>query len=280
MTVHAFDPVAATYDAAFTHHPLGRWLRAAVHRHLFAAFRPGDRVLELGCGTGEDAVALARHGVSVHATDASLAMLAVARGKSLRCGLNGQVQFARLDLAALPAEPDNEFHSSTKETERFTPEPPYDGAFSNFGALNCVRDRRRVGRALSAWVRPGGRVVLVVMGPLCPWEWLWYGLRGRLGTALRRFRPGIVARLGDGAAVRVWYPSPRRLRREFAPYFRPVRTIGIGVVLPPSFARGLVDRRPRLFERLARLDAHLGAVFPGTWLNDHYLLVLERTSSS
>ena len=115
------------------------------------------------------------------------------------------------------------------------------------------------------------------MGPLCPWEWGWYLARGRLRTAFRRFRRGGAARVGDGAMTRVWYPSPRRLRTEFEPYFRPLQTLGIGVLLPPTFARSLVDRRPGFFERLAALDRRAGRVFPGTWLNDHYLTLFERT---
>lgn len=263
-TIAAFDPAAATYDADFTHSRLGRWLRVTVWRHLFTAFPPGSAVLELGCGTGEDAVALALRGVRVHATDVSEAMLDAARAKARRHDVADLIRFGRIDLAApdIGALPD--------APERF------DGAFSNFGALNCVADLRPAALALAERVRPGGRVVLVTMGPLCPWEWLWYGARGQFGTALRRLRRTSVARLDADTTLPVWYPSPRRLKSEFAPYFRPLATKGIGVLLPPSFARDVVARRPRLFTALARADAAAGRFFPGAWLNDHVLVILER----
>ncbi|MFQ5568035.1 MAG: class I SAM-dependent methyltransferase [Rhodothermales bacterium] len=262
MTTAPFDTVAARYDQTFTERPLGRWLRAAVWEQLEAAFAPGDHVLELGCGTGEDAVRLAQHGVCVHATDQSEAMIDVARRKAALQGLTDRITFAKLDLASLDA---------------LEADSPYDGGFSNFGVLNSLPDRRPTATALARWIRPGGRVVLVVMGPLCPWEWMWYLARGHPRTAFRRFCSGVIARLDEGTTMRVWYPSPRRLRKDFAPYFRVRRTAGIGVVLPPSFASHLVDRWPRFFARLSLLDRRLGRFFPGTWLNDHYLMILERT---
>ena len=271
MTPAPFDTVAAEYDADFTEHTLGRWLRAAVWAHLDEAFRPGDDVLELGCGTGEDAVYLARRGVQVHATDGSPAMLAIARHKALLQGVSKRVTFEHLDLNN--RAPDN----PPPSPHPHSPRQQYDGAFSNFGAVNALPDRRPLAEALARWIRPGGCLVLVVMGPLCPWEWGWYLAHGRIRTAFRRFRSGGLAHVGSGAMMRVWYPSPRRVRREFAPYFRHRETVGLGVLLPPTFARGLVDRKPAFFERLAALDRKAGRTLPGSWLNDHYLTVFERT---
>ena len=154
------------------------------------------------------------------------------------------------------------------------------GAFSNFGALNCLPDRRALAAGLARVVRPGGTLVLVVMGPLCPWEVGWHLLRFAPRTAVRRLRRGAEARVGDPPApVRVWYPTPRRLRAEFDPGFRHRRTVGLGVVLPPPYLARLVDRRPQVLERLSIWDRRLGSRIPGTWLNDHYVLRRERRSA-
>jgi len=266
MNAAPFDIVAAEYDAAFTEHRLGRWLREAVWAHLDTAFAPGDHVLELGCGTGEDAVYLARRGVQVHATDRSIGMLAVARHKAAVRGVTDRITFEQLDMRLFPCSP---AHRTVKRT--------YDGGFSNFGALNALPDFHALASILAHWIRPGGRVLLVVMGPLCPWEWGWHLAHGQVRTAFQRLHRDTVAHIGHGTLMRVWYPSPRRLRQAFSPYFRHQATVGVGVVLPPTFARGLVDRRPGLFERLAVLDRRAGRTFPGTWLNDHYLACFERT---
>lgn len=269
----AFDERAADYDHFFTDRQLGRWLRQAVHRYL-AVYVPGQRVLELGCGTGEDAIWLARRGVQSLATDGSPAMLAVADSKIRGAGLAHAVRLARVDL--------NGVESGTEHTLKAVlaaDQPgslvPFDGCFSNFGALNCVSNRPALARDLGACVRPGGRLIVVVMGPLCPWETAAFVRRGRFGDACRRLRAGAPARLGD-RQVRVWYPSPRRLQREFEPWFRPLGRCGIGVLLPHSQLADLVDRWPRLFERLQRWETAVSHRLPAPWLCDHYLLEFER----
>ena len=51
----AFDGVAQDFDDDFTRSALGRMLRARVRSHLAQHFVAGDQVLELACGTGQDA---------------------------------------------------------------------------------------------------------------------------------------------------------------------------------------------------------------------------------
>ncbi|HRF97071.1 MAG TPA: class I SAM-dependent methyltransferase, partial [Aggregatilineales bacterium] len=76
----AFDPTAHAYDAEFTDQLLGKWLREQVWIHT--PFTAPMTILELGCGTGEDARHFADMGISVLATDASGEMIAVARAKN------------------------------------------------------------------------------------------------------------------------------------------------------------------------------------------------------
>jgi len=260
----AFDLVAPVYDSVFTRTALGRWLRERVWSVLERAFAPGTRVLELNCGTGEDALWLARRGVRVLATDVSPSMLEAARAKAAREGVGDRISFAPLDL----------------DTPRLPPGTggaTFDGALSNFGGLNCVRDRRAVAAFLAREVRQGGRVVLVVMGPWCPWELAWFALHGDWRTATRRLRRGGVEAEVEGRPVHVWYPSRGQLRREFAPWFRARRAMAIGAFVPPPALQGVVERRPRAFAALAAAECRLAGIWPFTVLNDHFLLELERS---
>src|ERR1700734_3972137 len=73
-----FDVLAEGYDRDFTFSRIGQAQRTAVWTELSRTFRSGDRVLEIGCGTGVDACFLAERGMKVVACDSSPAMIQVA----------------------------------------------------------------------------------------------------------------------------------------------------------------------------------------------------------
>jgi ubiquinone/menaquinone biosynthesis C-methylase UbiE len=62
---------------------------------------PGDRVLELGCGTGRLASIMAQSGALVAAIDVSPAMLAVAKQRTEEAGLGGNIQFKRMNATQI-----------------------------------------------------------------------------------------------------------------------------------------------------------------------------------
>lgn len=264
-----FDSLAAEYDETFTHTRIGRVMREAVWRRLDNLFNPGDRVFELNCGTGEDAVHLARRGVRVLATDVSPAMIDRAREKVAAAGLADRVLFHRVDLAA-----GAEAFDGLTERVGLGSADKFDGAFSNFGGLNCVANVAAVAQGLSDSIRQGGSVAVCVMGTLVPWEWLWYSLRGRFREAFRRLRPG--GQQWHGVSIR--YHSIGAIRNAFAPAFRLARLSGIGFLVPPPYAEDFARRKPRVLEALNRWERRLETAPPFPWLADHYLAELVRTN--
>jgi SAM-dependent methyltransferase len=268
VSPHPFDAVASSYDGSFTRTPLGRWYRNQVWKRLKVAFQPGDHVIDLGCGTGEDAIWLARRGVHVTATDASTAMLEITHQKATTAQVGHLVDLVHLDLNSIGSSPLPVLGEGQGVRA--------DGAYSNFGPLNCSEDRRPLASALAGAIRPGGQVVLVVMGPLCPWEMLWHLCHFQFRTAFRRLRSGAAASISHGGTLPVWYPAISTLEAEFTPYFNVVERFGLGLLTPPTSMDGLVRRAPRLFSKLAVIDRHAGHLRPWLWFNDHYILHLER----
>src|SRR5580704_1198999 len=209
-----FDAIAARYDESFTASKIGCAQRASVWKELEKAFRPGDSVLEIGCGTGVDACLLAERGVTVVACDSSPAMVEVAARRVQEMAAN------TVDLHLLAAE----------NLAAFDQEGSFDGAFSNFAGLNCVEDLRAVGENLGRLLKPGATALLCFLGPCCLWEVCWYLLKAKPRKAFRRWHSGsISARLAPEASVQVRYHSVRSLARIFAPSFRLRSWGGIGL---------------------------------------------------
>jgi ubiquinone/menaquinone biosynthesis C-methylase UbiE len=261
VPAHAFDDLAVTYDAQFTDTVVGRALRAAVWSRLDEAFAPSDRVLELGCGTGEDAVRLAQRGVRVVATDASCRMIELARHKAVRHSCADAIAFHCVEMESLATCLDAE---------------PFDGVLSNFGAINCVRDLPALASEVAARLVPGGRLFWVIMGRHAAWEWLWYLLRGQWRKAGRRLRAGGVPWRG----LTISYPTPSEVTALLRPYFAIRQVTGLGLALPPSYASGWLERSPRSLRALAALEglAQQSSILAG--LSDHYIVEATRLPAS
>ena len=144
MQAAAFDELAGDYDADFTHSPVGSALRAIVGRRFEEAFQGARRVLDLGSGTGEDAIRVAASGAQVLAIDASAAMVRTAQDKARRQGCASRIEFRCLPIESLASAETGEL---------------FDGVLSNFGALNCVKDLPAVTGAVAAETHPSGRAL-------------------------------------------------------------------------------------------------------------------------
>jgi len=258
-----FDAIASSYDRIFTNSRIGLAQRRSVWLEMDLVFQPGDRVLEINCGTGTDALHLAERGIQVVGCDSSQEMLTVARSK----------------LSAFRSPPLVEFrHLATERIGELEKEGPFDGVLSNFGGLNCVKTLRPVVRDLARLTKPGGKVLLGLFGRCCLWEIAWYLAHGDFAKAFRRFRRrGVPVKLGAPLSFAVFYRSVRSLRFILSPYFRLVRWKGVGIVVPPSYLESAAARFPLLLPMAATLDSRLSTCPGLRALSDHVLLTLERT---
>ena len=188
-----FEQIAPRYGVLWSDTERGRAQRQRVWRELDCLFHPGDQVIDLGCGTGDDAVYLASRGVSVLGIDSASEMVKIARKRGVEAR---HVAIEALELL---------------ETE-FT--GAFDGALSNFGALNCVEDLSRVSEALARLMRPHGKVVLCVMSRFC-WSDRRHFLDRWVGHAVWR-------------GIEVYYRTGRSIAKTFAPQFEWHRRVSIG----------------------------------------------------
>jgi demethylmenaquinone methyltransferase/2-methoxy-6-polyprenyl-1,4-benzoquinol methylase len=178
-----FDRVAPVYDAmnrATTLGLDGRWRRLTAQ----AVVRPGDRVLDAACGTGDLALEAVKAGGRVTGLDFSEPMLERARRKS------SAVEWMRGDVLALPFA-----------------DASFDAVTIGFGIRN-VEDLEAGLRELARVLRPEGRVAVLDLtrpkGVLRHFYGLWFD---RLIPLLGRVLPGGGAYTYLPASVRR-FPGP------------------------------------------------------------------------
>lgn len=264
--VRAFDQTAPRFDERF-----GNWLsvaaqRRAVMRYLVRTFEPGARLLELGAGTGEDALFLLGRGFQVTLTDGSPSMVEHASAKIREAGYADRAPVEQVVLEDL-----DRFVERVRErgSGRF------DGVYSNFDALNCVPDIGSLARPLADLVRPGAPCILVMFGPWSIGEVVVELVRRNPRAAIRRFggRPA-PARIGTEHFT-VWYPRPWQVARALSPFFKLRSLRGVGLLVPPSAAEPWISRFPRVVRAFEGIDRVLSR--PLALLGDHVLLHFERT---
>jgi demethylmenaquinone methyltransferase / 2-methoxy-6-polyprenyl-1,4-benzoquinol methylase len=182
-----FDRIAPVYDAMNRVMTAGldrRWRRATVRETV----RPGDRVLDACCGTGDLAVAAREAGAgSVVGLDFSGRMLERARRKA------PELEWVNGDVLALPFE-----------------DASFDSAVVGFGVRN-VEDLEAALGELRSVLRPGGRLGILEIttprGLLKPFYRLWFD---RIVPLLGRLLPGGDAYTYLPASVRR-FPGPEEL---------------------------------------------------------------------
>jgi demethylmenaquinone methyltransferase/2-methoxy-6-polyprenyl-1,4-benzoquinol methylase/phosphoethanolamine N-methyltransferase len=174
---------AGHYDQMVSLLTLGRRARLRKMTIALARIQPGDRVLEVGCGTGDVAIAAcapAGPSGSVSGIDAGPEMIAVARAKAARAGVT--VDFRVEPIEALTY-----------------PDDTFDIVLSSLMMHHLPDDLKRQGLAEIARVlKPGGRLLIVDVKR--PSTRLGRGLNilmmhGRLKTAIQDL-PAMLADAG------------------------------------------------------------------------------------
>jgi SAM-dependent methyltransferase len=255
-----WDAAANTYEQDFSGTLIGKTRRAAVWRELLRVFQPGQRVLELNCGTGIDAVFLAQRGVRVLACDIAPRMIELARQRVADANLQENIS-----LRILP----------TENLSALRNEPLFDGVFSNFSGLNCVEDLSALANDLASLLKPGARTVFSLMGRFVPWEVAWFLAHGNAKTAFRRLLNATTSSR-EPATLKIQHPSVEDLEHLFAPSFRLLRWKGVGITVPPTYLERWARRVPSVIRTLARLDRAIERI-PGLRnMADCVVLEFER----
>lgn len=257
-----FDLHAPAYDANFSDAHTGALYRQLVHDYLKKYLPDGKlSILEVNCGTGVDALFLAGLGHSVLATDVSPEMIRLANKKLMNITLPYPPKFKVYDV---------------KEAE--LPGSDFDVVFSNFGGLNCLSpDELKASlQHFYRCLKPGGRLIVVVMPPFCAWESFYFFLRLRWKQIFRRAASNPVLVELDGVKIKTWYYLPSFFKDNL-PGWQLERLQPVGIALPTPSMDPMLRHRPRLSRFLFRMEEKLSRFSSLAALSDHFLIDLKRT---
>ena len=171
--------------------------------------RPGTRVIDVACGTGNAALAAAERGATVLGIDGAERLVGVARSRAADAGLEARFEVG--DATALPVQDD-----------------AFDAAVSTFGVI--FADARAAAGELLRVVRPGGRIAFTA----------WTS-KGPLPTVL-----GLVsAALGSEPSKPVW-SDPEVVRELFAGHAVAVSEHPLAFTAPSldAYMEDQFDRQP------------------------------------
>jgi Methylase involved in ubiquinone/menaquinone biosynthesis len=258
----AFDSIAEKYDEHIFGNPVNSWLKAVSVGLLTQLFKPGDTVLEIGCGTGTETISLLKRGINVIASDISGRMLGLLMSKAEKLSVSHRLKVVQ---------------ARASEVAYKLLEAGYtciDGAYSNYGAVNTEPKLERMIKGLHRLIKPDGILELGVWNKYCMTEMLGYTLRLRPTMAVARLRNPVP--IGKSRfCVSSWAYTVGELSRMVQPYFRLRRVQGVVVTIPPSNLTRYLPPKPwiNLFKKL---DIELGRIYPTNRLGDHYLAVFTR----
>ena len=176
-----FDEVATLYDRVRPRYP-PEFLAAVVE---LAELAPGDRVLEIGCGTGQASEGLAAGGLRMLCLEPGVALADRARTNLRR--------FSDVEVV------ESTFEAWSLEAEAFD-------AIVCAQAFHWVDPELRFSKAAAA-LRPGGS--LAVFGHVSRLD--ASPLRPALDAAYARHAPSLL-----GPSVTAWYSAEGPLQRDFA----------------------------------------------------------------
>lgn len=261
----AFDRLAPAYDALVSGDTF-RHQRAQAQAALLRWIAPGSRVLEIGCGTGLDTVFLAGIGARVVACDPSEEMLSRTRRRLDELGVGDRAGMLLCGLQELPR-----FLDALDHAEGF------DAIVSNFGALNCVPSLDALGALGRRHLRPGGTVVIGLIGRSCLLETVYFTLRGEGANAVRR--RGASAKVPvAGIEVPTFFHRRRDVAAALGDGFSAGGTVGLGVVVPPPYLEPRWQQLPRPVRRaVAGIDRFIAAWPLVNHLGDHTLMCWEKS---
>lgn len=263
-STRAFDKESSEYDSIFTNSFIGIAQRSLVWQELIKTIGKEkiQTILEINCGTGEDAVFINHLGIKVFPTDISKEMVNIANAKLKEKNYlsNAQVCDCRnLNLLNLNAK--------------------VDLIFSNFGGLNCIdKDEFKNFFVNSKFLfKERENYFLVLMAKNTLWEKLFFLIKGKFSQINRRNTTMPIDAAMKYESISTFYYSIKEIEQILPKHLIMKKTTPIGFFIPPSYMEKWILKNPRIFKFLKLLDSRIQNFSILSNFSDHFIVqITER----
>lgn len=261
-----YDDLAPRYDVEVGGTSGAAFAKARSTRELRRLFGAGDRVLDVGCGTGADACLLASLGAEVYALDLSSAMLGQAEARAKASDVADRVHPVHL-----PA-------SRVGELEGVVGTGGLTGAYSLFGSLNLEPSLAPFREGLARLLQPGAPLLVGLVNPHVLWELTLYPLILRFDKPAKKSGRTVemrVSNVGTGR-VGVRMMTPKEFAQAMEPQFVLQWVEATNVIVPPPHLDKFARPLPGLLRVLGQIERRVAARPPWNRLGYFSLILLRR----
>jgi SAM-dependent methyltransferase len=259
----AFDSASEEYDFTIGGNFINVWIRERSIKELLKVVRPDDVLLEIGCGTGTEAIRVSRQVRGIVATDISPSMIALLRRKIEARKLGKKIQPVQARAIDI------------RRAREYLPGGKARVVYSFNGALNCELELERFPRELWSVMEPGGLFLCSVRNKFCFEESLIQGALLRFRSMTPRKKQPKMVSVG-GMDIPAYYYYPWEFADIFKPYFKVEKEVALPAIIPPPYLNDLYVKLRSRLKFLEQADTALASVFPFNKLGDQTLCVFRR----
>jgi SAM-dependent methyltransferase len=259
----AFDSASGEYDFTISHNFVNTWIRRRSIDVLSRHIKSTDLTLEIGCGTGAEAIGISRKVAKLVAVDVAPRMIELVSAKAH--ALNLRDRLVPLRLAA----------SEIFKLKDTVGELHFDSAYSLNGALNCEPRLADFVSQLHELLKPGGVFVCSIRNTLCLAEAVTHAAFLQFNRMNPRKHQPIMVSVG-GRDIPSTYYSAGTFARAFEPCFHTEEVIALPALVPPAYLNEHYLRIRSITSAVERLDVLLSSTFPLNRLGDQTLFVFRN----
>ncbi len=242
----AYNQIAAEYDTTVGVYAVSARAKRLAIDVIRAVTPSKGRLLDVGCYTGIEALALARAGYQVLGVDLSPEMVRLAQSKAKQWRLDAQARFVTARASDL----------QVLGSDRLV---PFDTVYSVYGTLNLEPQISRFKEALQLCLKDRGAFVCGLLNPTVLYELLAAPILLQFHGYRKLAKHAVPTRIGLGNQhVLTYLYTPSEFAKLMAPEFSLEDARGLHILYPPPRPRpGGRSERWWIARAFDSMEAHL-----------------------